>query len=585
LTLRENSHWRYDNININRISREHFDAASTHRQQSDGLKVAVLSFGILVVLATITLLFVLLSTVMASTIPFDNDEANHALDGWTVYHALISMAPRDLLRAMAEQSFYPPVHSLFVAAGYLLAGPGLAASRLPTVVNFALTLGLLAWLTVQVSRWSSNDVTVSPWLVGAGATFAVACAITSEVYVLNAVLVMLEITGALFGLLLLLLAQGVDRARFPHERWKWIVSGALLATLIFLTKYSFGLFYLPAYLVALVAAPQLEGQRLARRNAMVVMAVYAAIIGSWLLVANRDAIWRFFVDHPAYAPFLSSENLLFLPRIWLERYSSTPALGVLTLLLAAIGAVRHWDQRVVRAAGGAVAAASLALTISTTNLARHFLPVAPAIWLLAGLGLIELLRGLRIRTGEDGSGIAMFASLAILLVIGSIVPASRLGAKLRAHFEGVPAYSAMQNFALQNVALEQPVLFVGEMNDQNGLLAVRWRAAVQARQAPRDLQIDYFPFHEYEYSLFRTARTPQKATRDTTFPRGHLRDVLTRNYYAHVVEFAQIDDLRNPSATPSTDPLCGYPAVQQQFADWVVIVYDTAAGSRTACVG
>jgi hypothetical protein len=107
-------------------------------------------------------------------------------------------------------------------------------------------------------------------------------AITSEVFVANAVLTMQKMTGALLGLLLLLVVDLLDatpgstarhgkllgyrRSRenspdigllfttWRSPRWIGLSAAAVIATLIFLTKYSFGLFYLPGLVAALVTA-------------------------------------------------------------------------------------------------------------------------------------------------------------------------------------------------------------------------------------------------------------------------------------------------------------------------------------------
>jgi 4-amino-4-deoxy-L-arabinose transferase-like glycosyltransferase len=199
-------------------------------------------------------LSLLVVTVISSTIPFDNDEANHAVDGWEVYHAFTAWSPRAIYRAVTDQGFYPPVHSFFVAAAYLVAGPSFMSSRLPTVVIFALALLLLAWLTLRLGRRVDHVDPPDGWLPLAGAAFAVAFAITSEIFVLNTVLVMLEMTGALFGMLFLGIVDQVDESGQGHSRWIGLLVAAVIAVVLLLTKYTFGLFYLPGLLAALLTA-------------------------------------------------------------------------------------------------------------------------------------------------------------------------------------------------------------------------------------------------------------------------------------------------------------------------------------------
>ena len=124
-------------------------------------------------LLAVSLCILLIDTVNRSTIPFDTDEANHAVDGWEVYWAASNGSPQNLNEALTAQGFYPPLHSTAVALSYWLAGPSLASSRLPSVVIFALSLVLLAWLTYRISSRVVVDGTLRPWLPLIGAAFGV----------------------------------------------------------------------------------------------------------------------------------------------------------------------------------------------------------------------------------------------------------------------------------------------------------------------------------------------------------------------------------------------------------------------------
>ncbi len=258
------------------------------KEQSIFVRITVATISALVAVAAVFLIIFLVRTVMASTIPFDTDEANHAVDGWEVYHAIAVHSLGNFYRAVTEQSFYPPVHSFFVAAAYALAGPSLATSRLPTIAIFALTLLLLGWLTFRLACGDAQDKRLDRWLPLAGAMFAVAFALTSEVFVTLTVLVMLEMTGAMFGLLLLMRLARTDRGTAQSISWRRVVVAALIAMLIFLTKYSFGLFYLPGLLAGLVTAtwPWQAGSRAWRAAALAII-VYLIGLAIWLVVTHR----------------------------------------------------------------------------------------------------------------------------------------------------------------------------------------------------------------------------------------------------------------------------------------------------------
>lgn len=142
--------------------------------------------------------------------------------------------------AVTDQSFYPPVHSFFIAAAYALAGASLAE---PVAYDCYLRLRTavvgLAYLSGSLAIQITNSSTIGcPWPTA----FAVAFALTSEVFVTLTVLAMLEMTGALFGLLLLLSIGQADRGEAQAIPWRRVIVAAVIAMLIFLTKYSFGLF-------------------------------------------------------------------------------------------------------------------------------------------------------------------------------------------------------------------------------------------------------------------------------------------------------------------------------------------------------
>lgn len=554
-------------------------------KQSWGVKFAVSVAILLVAVSAVALLGALVTTVASSTIPFDNDEANHAVDGWEVYLALSHLSPDELYRAVTNQGFYPPVHSFLIAAGYLVGGPSIAASRMPTVVVFALMLCTLAWLTFRLAATDSDDKLFACWLPMAGAALAVAFTLTSRVLVGNAVLAMLEMTGALLGLLLLAAAARADHASGQREHQLWLGVAAVIAAFTFLTKYSFGIFFLTGLILALISATwPLKVDRRRRRDVYIVLIIYAVLLGLWLLITDRGTMLLFFTDHPHYVPFLSEENLLYLPRRWVERYSNSGLIAVMAIILAVIGAVQQWKQLAVRVASWSILTGLTILLISTTNQTRHMLPLAPQIWLLAGLGFVKVLCWILRSKAGNRAGIITLGAVMALLIIAAIKPVKTLQADLTDRFEGEAAFIDVQDFALTNIDPNRPALFLGDLSDQNGLLAIRWRAATRTSKSLWELDIDFFSFEQHEHSLARNNRKPQVATVEPTFPRLYMSDVLDREHYANIAEIKRLDTYSGPRSANPADPLCGYAAIEERFDDWVVIIYDIAAGKQVDCL-
>jgi hypothetical protein len=282
----------------------------------------------------------------------------------------------------------------------------------------------------------------------------------------------------------------------------------------------------------------------------------------------------FFTDHPQYVPLWSAENLLYLPKLWLGGYSITAIVGLVAILLALIGATCQWKRLSVRVAVWSTLVAAVTLTLSTTNEPRHILVVMPAIWMLAGLGLIKVLRWLQSLPRGDVKVVASLVFLVALVVIGALRPASRLRVDLENEFEGVPVYAEVQDFALEYVDLDQPVLFMGELSDQNGLLAIRWRAALLTGESLWHLSIDYFPFENREHSIQRTNRRPQVASILPSFPRESLAAVLDCSYYAYLVEIRRLDEAPDFSPPDPPSPLRNHFAIYELFPPWSVVIYD-----------
>ena len=534
--------------------------------------IAVKFISLAIATMALVLLVFLIYTVATTTIPFDNDEANHAVDGWQVYWALVHLNPADLYEAIVSQSFYPPVHSVFVALSYLLGEPGIAASRMPTVLVAAITVLGMARFVFRVAR---EDSETDRWLPLAGALFSITLAIFSLTFIVNSVLCMLEMTGAMLGVALIAIASRVDRG----ERWRsgWVALSAIAVMAIFLTKYSFGLFFGCGLIAALLGKdcpralwtqPRTLFDRQTRRDLATVLGIYAAILGTWLLVTHRPTMWLFFTGHPSYAPFWSMENLLFYPKVWLSSYSSNAIVGLFAFILAIVGAVGYWDRLCIRVAAWSILTATGILTISTTNSLRHLFVVVPTMWILAGLGLANVLRFLR-HGGGDAVVVRAMGFLWALLVVSAIKPALQLHGELLTAFEGLPVYTQMQDFALENVDLDRPGLLVGWTSDQYRLLAIRWRAALGSDRNLEDLDLDYYPFDKRERSLHRTHRKPQMASIDPNFPREPLQAVLDTGYYAWAIETRMLDEPPDPSLAV----LQPYPSTTRVFEDWQVTVY------------
>jgi len=385
------------------------------------------------------------SRISTATIPFDTDEADHAVAGLEVYSALRSRDLSHVYHALTRQGFYPPVHSLLISASYLLSGgPGFASSRMPSLVMFA-AAAVLAVAVLMRSRASQHDGAEAHerWLAAAWIAWLF---VTSPLIVVNSVLCMLEIMGCALLCVLLLCCIRIERDERMPRAVNMLLVGGILAVLT-LTKYTFGLFMTIGCTGAVLLTSS-KNMPLQKRGQLCVLLLAPVVVTAcaWCVLSDWHSIKGFFTSHPAYTSLLSVENLFFYPAVILTEYHIQWTVGSIVLLLAAYGAVKQWGSFVVRACAISILAAMVVLTISTTNEARHILVVMPCVWLLAGLGL--LCGWCRLRLALSSKGISGFpVAVAPFVLIWIFLPfrLPDLPDQITAAWEGTPELAAMLN--------------------------------------------------------------------------------------------------------------------------------------------
>jgi len=284
-------------------------------------------------------------------------------------------------------------------------------------------------------------------------------------------------------------------------------------------------------------------------------------------------MFLFFTDHPSYMPFWSLENFLYYPKIYLNEYSPSPFISIFALVLAVVQVIVEWRRLYVRLAAWAFLAALVILTISTTKEPRHMLIIAPLIWVLAGVrlaGIFEALMGLSRRSLNATLALGL---LLLLFVTASLPSVERIRPEIVKSFEGKPYYSALEAFAVRQVDLDQPVLVIGDTDDQVNLLALRWRAARESGHSTAELDIDQYPFDIYERILYRHNRRPQANLLQPDFSSGPLSNVLAEGYYAAVIAVRNREKKISSLGEGILPELLPYPAETYRIQDWELTIY------------
>src|SRR5690606_33171385 len=147
--------------------------------------------------------------------------------------------PDGLYASIRDQAFYPPLHSLTVAASYILAGePSLAASRLPSWIAFLLSVFVTA-AAIRRTIEHRRDADLSAY-APYGMGIAILFGFFSPLSIQNASVSMLEPLSMLMtAILLYLFARNEDELRAGLN--VPVLFGLVLALSI-LTKYTMVLF-------------------------------------------------------------------------------------------------------------------------------------------------------------------------------------------------------------------------------------------------------------------------------------------------------------------------------------------------------
>jgi hypothetical protein len=459
------------------------------KSTEDPLKPIRIIILVLVVVLAVAIIYTLALRVNREKILFDTDEASHATPALELYVAMQRKDIDHFIRAILDQSFYPPVHSFTVLASYLIAGPSLASSRMPSVISLAILSIALAIISYRIIQTKVVESSIA--IVAAAVTIYLV--VTSPTLIMNSVLSMLELTGCVMCMLLLWVCCQIDQ---PHiGQWIRVFSLSLILLLIMLTKYTFGLFAIPAVGMALVI--RTKTYKIKKPQLVEVVEVFAllsVLLAIWFISAGPGGILRFMFNQPQYASLFSLENIFYYPHVWVSDYHLNPVLGFITALLAIYGVMKGWKHFVNRTAFWVIIFSLIFLTISLNNQPRHFAFAAPCVWFLAAQGLGYVMSNLIKLPYTKRFHKAMI--MVLIALLGMIVwhRSSELHPMLTDAFEGLKGDRnlAMQSYILENVSFEENILIFG-MFDQLNHEALQWQVAVASGKAPSEILFDMWP--------------------------------------------------------------------------------------------
>lgn len=441
-------------------------------------------------------------------IPFDTDEADKANSALELTEAIQSGKAFDIYEAVVRQSFYPPLHSFILAPTYLLFGPSLSSSRIPSVLMYFLSIGIFYF---AISRHEKRE--------GTGVLFASILFSLSPIFLLNSALCMLEPLGVLLtSFLLLILTHNV---RAPHI---WL---SLLSLLFFFGKYTFAVTGVPACAFALYLLWR-DG-KVSSKGLLHFAIIISLPIAAWLFVSNRESIEAFVTGRERRFPVFSYRNLSLYPRLFFRHFTPHWLIGFSVILFALLSIRSPKFSVAYKTSWFLLVLTLIVYTVATTKGGRHVLYAAPTLWFLTGVGV--------------NTSLGLFTErlqrlLSLLMIVGLVlsfaVRHQDISRYIRGGFEGEPEFSLLIDFAFSNSNPCEPILVLGA-SDSFSLEALRWEAAKRCGTKYTDAVVDRFPstraIRNHSKIMNRNLGAPWTAKGVPVKP---LKKVLESGFYKRV---------------------------------------------------
>lgn len=366
---------------------------------------------------------VLLWNGLSGTIPFDSDEANHAVIGLRQYQDLASGRWMDFVRHSYRTGQFPFLHGWTLVPFYALFGTTLEAARMAGVFAFAAG----AFATGHLAYRLHDDVR-------AGAAAAVLFA-TSPYMAAQAGVCMLEVPGAAAtAIALALFVEGFHRSDAQRRWWPGLVAVAVLAT--YFIKLNFGLWVAPAIggtWVLLALRP--DRRRESLRSLALYLGVLVVVGVIWYSTEAQRAAFSEFLNNPSeLVPVEEDEPGFKLPSLsWgnfsgyfgliADDYHLHWTLGTATLLAALAGFFRRrlLERPGLIACGLLIGWTWFVLSMGFREytLARFIATALPAIWAVAAWivpALAERLPSPRVAAGLGVLAAAGSVGAAVVVV-------------------------------------------------------------------------------------------------------------------------------------------------------------------------
>jgi 4-amino-4-deoxy-L-arabinose transferase-like glycosyltransferase len=373
----------------------------------------------LILLATLLVMALLATIAIPTRGTFRWDEATHALKGLVIAHDLRQGDLLSFAYNSYRQVLYPPLHSWFLALGFLSFGPTSTVVSWVSLIFFGVGAGLMFLAGGQLDRRSDFH---RPNITG---TIAALLWLTSPPLLIYATQGMLEIPGLTFLSLTLVVALKLladDQPAGSSPAREWMLLG-LLVTLTFLMRPQYGIVI--GLTLAFTLLVHLRG-RIWRPQILYALLPVVLILGVWFAYTPKiPSTWQWMVNVPdgVDEPY-SIEGWLFYPLAVVRNSGSSWLFALYAITLV-------WALFKRRSPGTNLLLVLVVLlfTISMfhhNKQARYLFPMLPAFFLMGGHGVAEVWRwaegGSRLWRGATVLGLLLLLTQGGLLLRDSIIP-------------------------------------------------------------------------------------------------------------------------------------------------------------------
>lgn len=359
--------------------------------------------GILLLAALVVVIGVYIS---ASVFPESGitgwDEARNALRALFIARDIKEANLAKLWQDTNAQTIWGPGYAWLLASVYIMTGESLSSAIILSLTLFLASAFLLYRIGLRLDPEKG-------WLVG---LVSASLTLSAPQAIHLSVAPMIEHMVVFF--LLLTVLAGID-ARTPFR----MAVFSLLMALMFLTKYNYAILLLISKASADILEIILdyrEKKKIGEKVKRILFYSYGPfllIAATWFSIDSINKTGEFFsfvinIPRVESSP-MSSDSLLFYPRLFLSAYSVFPWLSILLFPFLITGL---WLS-----IGGAARRISILFLVSFLGItahpykaARFLVPILPFFWLFAALGLVGSLRWITQRMNK-------FASKAVEAVI------------------------------------------------------------------------------------------------------------------------------------------------------------------------